>query len=197
MSHFIESYDPTIEDFFRKQVRIDDETCVLEVLDTAGQEEYTALRDQWIRDGDGFVLVYSVSSRASLQKIPELFGQIKRVTEPVIGTPPIITLVGNKCDQNTDRKVSIQEGALVARQFGCHFIETSAKMCTNVEKAFYDVVRRLREQQRSTLPSCEMHTNDGTKEHDCCDIRHKNWWNSSGHEGRETCRGSDRKCVVL
>ncbi|KAJ2794179.1 RAS2 protein, partial [Coemansia guatemalensis] len=48
LNHFVETYDPTIEDSYRKQVVIDDQPCVLEVLDTAGQEEYTALRDQWI-----------------------------------------------------------------------------------------------------------------------------------------------------
>jgi GTPase KRas protein len=57
-NHFVEEYDPTIEDSYRKQVVIDDESCLLEILDTAGQEEFTALRDQWIRDCEGFVLIY-------------------------------------------------------------------------------------------------------------------------------------------
>ncbi|KAJ9473835.1 putative 60S ribosomal protein L19-A (putative) [Pseudozyma hubeiensis] len=48
LSHFVETYDPTIDDSYRKQTVIDDQPCVLEVLDTAGQEEYTALRYQWI-----------------------------------------------------------------------------------------------------------------------------------------------------
>ena len=45
-NHFIDEYDPTIEDSYRKQVTIDDETCLLDILDTAGQEEYSAMRDQ-------------------------------------------------------------------------------------------------------------------------------------------------------
>ena len=44
-NHFVETYDPTIEDSYRKQVQIDGQSCMLEVLDTAGQEEYNALRD--------------------------------------------------------------------------------------------------------------------------------------------------------
>jgi GTPase KRas protein len=44
LSHFVETYDPTIEDSYRKQVVIDEIPCVLEVLDTAGQEEYTAFK---------------------------------------------------------------------------------------------------------------------------------------------------------
>lgn len=43
-NHFIDEYDPTIEDSYRKQVSIDDETCLLDILDTAGQEEYSAMR---------------------------------------------------------------------------------------------------------------------------------------------------------
>ena len=45
-NHFIDEYDPTIEDSYRKQVTIDEETCLLDILDTAGQEEYSAMRDQ-------------------------------------------------------------------------------------------------------------------------------------------------------
>ncbi len=48
--------DPTIEDSYRKQVTIDDETCLLDILDTAGQEEYSAMRDQYMRTGEGFLL---------------------------------------------------------------------------------------------------------------------------------------------
>jgi GTPase KRas len=77
----VETYDPTIEDSYRKQVVIDQQSCMLEVLDTAGQEEYTALRDQWIRDGEGFVLVYSITSRASFSRIQKFYNQIQMVKE--------------------------------------------------------------------------------------------------------------------
>ena len=45
-NHFVDEYDPTIEDSYRKQVTIDEEVCLLDILDTAGQEEYSAMRDQ-------------------------------------------------------------------------------------------------------------------------------------------------------
>ena len=51
-------YDPTIEDSYRKQVTIDDETCLLDILDTAGQEEYSAMRDQYMRTGQGRVVSF-------------------------------------------------------------------------------------------------------------------------------------------
>lgn len=143
---------------------IDGQACMLEVLDTAGQEEYTALRDQWIRDGEGFVLVYSISSRSSFSRIKRFHHQIQRVKESATQSPtypgsPIsaanqsvsvpIMLVGNKSDRVTEREVSTQEGHALARELGCEFVEASAKNCINVEKAFYDVVRILRRQRQA------------------------------------------------
>ncbi|RDL38017.1 putative RAS-2 protein [Venustampulla echinocandica] len=163
LQHFVETYDPTIEDSYRKQVVIDGQSCMLEVLDTAGQEEYTALRDQWIRDGEGFVLVYSISSRSSFTRITKFHNQIQRVKEssasspsypgsPLSSTMPLapvpIMLVGNKSDRVTEREVSTQEGHALARDLGCEFVEASAKNYINVEKAFYDVVRQLRRQRQ-------------------------------------------------
>ena len=140
---------------------------MLEVLDTAGQEEYTVLRDQWIRDGEGFVLVYSITSRASFNRIRKFHNQIQRVKESSVATSPTATsylsspastgpmsgqapvmLVGNKSDRSTDREVSTQEGSGLARDMGCDFVEASAKSCINVEKAFYEVVRALRRQRQ-------------------------------------------------
>ena len=162
----METYDPTIEDSYRKQVQIDGQSCMLEVLDTAGQEEYVSLRDQWIRDGEGFVLVYSISSRASFQRIKKFYNQIQRVKESAAtasptfpGSPSLnnnaqgpapVMLVGNKCDRVTEREVSTQEGAGLAKELGCEFVEASAKNCVNVEKAFYDVVRQLRRQRHNS-----------------------------------------------
>ncbi|KAI4146848.1 MAG: hypothetical protein LQ340_005788 [Diploschistes diacapsis] len=169
LNHFVETYDPTIEDSYRKQVVIDTQSCMLEVLDTAGQEEYTALRDQWIRDGEGFVLVYSITSRASFSRLGKFYNQIQRVKDsanagsptsagylaspmsPTMGGfagPAPVMLVGNKSDRVTEREVSTQEGGALAKELGCDFVEASAKNNINVDKAFYDVVRKLRKQRQ-------------------------------------------------
>jgi GTPase KRas len=169
LNHFVETYDPTIEDSYRKQVVIDQQSCMLEVLDTAGQEEYTALRDQWIRDGEGFVLVYSITSRNSFIRIQKFYNQVQRVKEsthpnsptgasylptqmnssPLYGGPAPVMLVGNKSDKHNEREVSSQEGQALAKELGCEFVEASAKSCINVERAFFDVVRQLRRQRQS------------------------------------------------
>lgn len=137
---------------------------MLEVIDTAGQEEYTALRDQWIRDGEGFVLVYSIDDRSSFTRIKRYHNQVRRVKEPTtlahdspfkhedteLLPKPLscpVMLVGHNCDRVTEREISKEEGQALARDLGCEFVEASAKTCINVEKAFYDVARALRRQR--------------------------------------------------
>ncbi|KAI9765368.1 MAG: Ras GTPase ras2 [Geoglossum simile] len=148
LNHFVETYDPTIEDSYRKQVLIDGASCMLEVLDTAGQEEYTALRDQWIRDGDAFALVYSIASASTFARIRGFHNRIMRVKESGpsrVSQPPPVCLVGNKSDKVTEREVSSTQGFELALELGVdYFVESSAKNCINVEKAFYDLVRALR-----------------------------------------------------
>ncbi|KAF9145626.1 Ras GTPase ras2 [Linnemannia schmuckeri] len=143
------TYDPTIEDSYRKQVVIDDQSCVLEVLDTAGQEEYTALRDQWIRDGEGFLLVYSIAARSTFDRIRRFRDQIVRVKDSE--NVPLM-LVGNKCDKLAEREVTRDEGALMAKSLRCEFTETSAKTCVNVERSFYNVVRMIRQARDGGAP---------------------------------------------
>lgn len=50
-------------------IEIDGETCLLDILDTAGQEEYSAMRDQYMRTGEGFLLVFAVNSPKSFEDI--------------------------------------------------------------------------------------------------------------------------------
>ena len=69
---FVEKYDPTIEDSYRKQVVIDGETCLLNILDTAGQEEFSAMRDQYMRTGEGFLIVFAVNNAKSFDDITQV-----------------------------------------------------------------------------------------------------------------------------
>jgi GTPase KRas len=141
-NHFIDEYDPTIEDSYRKQVTIDtDPTCLLDILDTAGQEEYSAMRDQYMRTGQGFLCVYSVTSRQSFDEITTFREQILRVKD--VDKVPIV-LCGNKCDLETDRQITCLEGAELSKSFGCPFMETSARTRVNVEECFFELVREIR-----------------------------------------------------
>ncbi|KAI9434190.1 ras family-domain-containing protein, partial [Lactarius indigo] len=142
-NHFVDEYDPTIEDSYRKQCVIDGEDALVDILDTAGQED--AMREQYMRRGEGFLLVYSITDRDSFDSISAYHQQILRVkdTESV----PIV-LVGNKCDLEDERRVDKNEGRFIGEEIGCHFIETSAKLGFNVTDAFLNLVRRIRDRNR-------------------------------------------------
>ena len=142
--YFVDEYDPTIEDSYRKQVLIDDVTCLLDILDTAGQEEYSAMRDSYMRTGEGFLIVFAINSRNSFDEVASFREQITRVKD-TDDVPMII--VGNKSDLEHERQISTGEGTDLARSFGSLYIESSAMTRTNVEEAFYQLVREIRRGQ--------------------------------------------------
>ncbi|KAH8983203.1 P-loop containing nucleoside triphosphate hydrolase protein [Lactarius akahatsu] len=94
---------------------------------------------QYMRHGEGFLLVYSITDRDSFDSISAYHRQILRVkdTESV----PIV-LVGNKCDLENERRID---------KNGCRFVETSAKLGLNVTGAFLDLVRRIRDRNKELL----------------------------------------------
>jgi len=144
-SHFVQDYDPTIEDSYRKQCVIDEKVAHLDILDTAGQEEFSAMREQYMRTGEGFLLVFSVTDRSSFDEIPNFCKQILRVKDKE--TFPMV-LVGNKCDLEAERTVSTSESQIMARTLRLQYLEASAKTRNNVDTAFYDLVRAIREDQK-------------------------------------------------
>ncbi|GMM54469.1 Ras family GTPase [Maudiozyma humilis] len=141
-AHFVDEYDPTIEDSYRKQVVIDEKVTILDILDTAGQEEYSAMREQYMRTGEGFLLVYSVTSRTSFDELMTYYQQIQRVKDA--DYIPVV-VVGNKSDLEDERQVSYEDGAYLAKQMNAPFLETSAKQAIHVEDAFYTLVRLVRD----------------------------------------------------
>lgn len=137
---FVEKYDPTIEDSYRKQVEVDGQQCMLEILDTAGTEQFTAMRDLYMKNGQGFVLVYSITAQSTFNDLHDLREQILRVKDK--DDVPMV-LVGNKCDLEAERVVGKEQGGSLANHFSCAFMETSAKAKINVNDVFYDLVRQI------------------------------------------------------
>ncbi|XP_032276853.1 GTPase NRas isoform X2 [Phoca vitulina] len=144
-----------LEDSYRKQVVIDGETCLLDILDTAGQEEYSAMRDQYMRTGEGFLCVFAINNSKSFADINLYREQIKRVKDS--DDVPMV-LVGNKCDLPT-RTVDTKQAHELAKSYGIPFIETSAKTRQGVEDAFYTLVREIRQYRMKKLNS----NDDGTQ----------------------------------
>ncbi|KIM59311.1 hypothetical protein SCLCIDRAFT_126437, partial [Scleroderma citrinum Foug A] len=137
---------------YLKRCVVDDEVALFDVLDPPGQEEYGALREEYMRTGEGFLLVYSITSRDSFEQISTFYQEILRI-KGLDSFPAIV--VANKCDLEHDRQVGTNEGRDLAKRFGCKFIETSTKQHINIDEAFIDLVREIRkynkEQQTGRL----------------------------------------------
>ncbi|XP_032867096.1 GTP-binding protein Rit2 isoform X1 [Tyto alba] len=152
ISHrFPDYHDPTIEDAYKTQVRIDDEPAYLDILDTAGQAEFTAMRDQYMRGGEGFIICYSITDRQSFQEAAEFKELIYRVRHTY--DIPLV-LVGNKIDLEEFRQVSTEEGMSLAREYSCSFFETSAALRFYIDDVFHGLVREIRRKE-SSLPMVE------------------------------------------
>lgn len=148
-----------------KHCVVNNEAVLLDILDTAGQEEYgrasrqlaashvpdllpsrhSAMREQWYRHGDGFILVFSITSRESFEEMTGMHQQIMRIKD--VDTCPIV-IVANKCDLEAQREVGVLEARALAKQLGCPFVEASAKEGINVDVAFFELVKLIRKDQK-------------------------------------------------
>jgi len=168
---FVDEYDPTIEDKYRDHVyNVDGRGVKLDLTDTAGQEEYHCLHEQWIMEGDAFLVVFSVTDQNSLQEANLVHETIKDIRSDDF---PIV-LVGNKADLLKETKVSADESRKVANSWGSPLFLTSAKENVQVEEAFFELIREIRRKnvvprKGSHYPSAGMTVTD-EKNDACCTI---------------------------
>jgi small GTP-binding protein len=112
----------------------------LEILDTAGTEQFTAMRDLYMKDGQGFVLVFSIVAKSTFTDLNDIRDQIVRVKD-TDHFPSI--LVGNKCDLEDQRVVQRNDAQDLASKWGSSFMECSAKTATNIQELFLDLIRQI------------------------------------------------------
>lgn len=117
----------------------DGETCLLDILDTAGQEEYSSMRDQYVQTGDGFFIIYSITDSKSFTEAEAIYNWLKRVK----GEKPVAILVANKQDLNSEGVVTSDQGRALATKLGVHFMETSAKTGQGVHDAMTQLIREV------------------------------------------------------
>lgn len=125
-----------MQDSYRKQVVIDGETCLLDILDTVGQEEYSAMRDQYMRTGEGF-LVFATNTTKSFKDISQYRKQIKPGKDS--DDVPVV-LEGNKCDLAA-HTVESQQAWDLGRSYSIPYIEALAK----TRHAFYTLVLEIQQ----------------------------------------------------
>lgn len=126
-----------------------------------GQEDFSAVRDQYMRTGDGFLCVYSITLQNSFDEAAQLHDHILRVKD--VEAVPFV-LVGNKCDLEEDREVPTDKGQALASQLKCPFMESSAKTRTNVVEAFEALVREIKRFRNKSTTTADTTADAGAKD---------------------------------
>jgi len=135
--NFIEEYDPTTADQYFKNIDYNGTKTILDILDTAGQED--VLRNHLNKIGDGYLIVYSVIERTTFEAAQRFHEHILSV----IGKDEHPTvLVGSKIDLE-GREVTREDGLELAKKWNCPFFEASAKKKINVDESFLELVRLI------------------------------------------------------
>jgi small GTP-binding protein len=124
---------------------VEDKKVNAQIWDTAGQERYRAITSAYYRGAVGALLVYDLTSALSFQALERWLKEL-RDADPKI----VVVLVGNKCDMNELRVISMEEGMNFAQSQGLLFIETSAKEATNVNESFKRLITAIVERYRRT-----------------------------------------------
>jgi len=139
---FVDSYDPTIENTFTKDLKINNQEFRLNIVDTAGQDEVSVFPDSYALDIHGYVLVYSVTSLKSFQVVKIVHDKL---LDMVVSAP--IILVGNKTDLQMERKISTEEGKKLAQSWNAQFVEVSAKQLLEIQDIFKMIVIDIEKQE--------------------------------------------------
>ena len=168
--HFLSSYDPTIEDSYRTTINVNNQDIILNIIDTAGQEEFYALRDQYIRSGDGYIIVFSITSITSFLEVNAIKEQLNIVLDADNNTLIPIILVGNKCDLEEYRQVQSSDAQRLAEEWKVKYFETSAKNKTNINRIFEELVYLIEANNQNNIQNTANQNERLKYNHNCCTL---------------------------
>ena len=119
------------------------------ILDTAGEEDYQNMLDQWITKANGFLLMFAINDAETFEALKE---KVTRIQKNGADKLPII-LVGNKCDLQAERKISQQQAKEFAKTINGKYIETSAltNFNGNVKVVFEECANMIVGDNKATI----------------------------------------------
>jgi GTPase KRas protein len=130
---FVEEYIPTLADDFSKEIDLKGQKLTINIIDTAGQDDFREMRASFYSGVDGFILVYSITDRNSLLEAEEIY---KDICQNLNKTSVPSVLVGNKADLRDEDSVPVADGVGMAKKLESTHLETSARSGQNVNEAF-------------------------------------------------------------
>mmetsp|Transcript_46557 Transcript_46557/g.74597 ORF Transcript_46557/g.74597 Transcript_46557/m.74597 type:complete len:227 (+) Transcript_46557:154-834(+) len=162
-------------DFRFKTLRVDEQSVQLQIWDTAGHERFRAINASYFRGCDGAVICYDVCRRETYKNVLHHLQQIQEKGEKNAAK----ILVATKCDAESAREVSFDEGVELSQQLHLAFFEISAKLDKHVNDAFVELAKQCilhkqleqhrKSQQQKEL--AELSSNQSSKV-SLCDISH-------------------------
>ncbi|CAH3018823.1 unnamed protein product [Porites evermanni] len=150
-NEFTEYYDPTLEETYRKEIEYNGKLYDVEIVDTAGQEEFSSFRDSSVATGDAFLVLFAINSALSWHELKELRSKIIQDRQAASAIPMV--MVGNKLDLEGEREVNKDEVLEYCNSSDVNIplIETSAKTGLNVEETFQLMMRQIQRIQPALL----------------------------------------------
>ncbi|XP_059901069.1 GTP-binding protein Rheb [Gadus macrocephalus] len=146
---FVDSYDPTIENTFTKTITVSGQEYHLQLVDTAGQDEYSIFPQSYTIDVDGYILLFSVTSYKSFEVVrvihEKLLDMVGNLQVPII-------LVGNKKDLHMERVISFEEGRALAESWSAPFLESSAKENQTAVEVFRRMILEVEKMEAGQPP---------------------------------------------
>ncbi len=126
-------------EFGTKKAHIENSSIKAQIWDTAGQERYRSITSAYYKGAHGALVVYDITRKSSFDSVEKWLSDLKNNGEEKM----VIMVVGNKCDLEEGRVISLQDGEAKAQRNKVAFLETSALNATNVEKAFDELIQKI------------------------------------------------------
>ncbi|ESQ53041.1 hypothetical protein EUTSA_v10017231mg [Eutrema salsugineum] len=165
-------------EFQTQSMVIDGKEVKAQIWDTAGQERFRAVTSAYYRGAVGALVVYDITRSSTFENVGRWLDELNTHSDTTVAK----MLIGNKCDLESIRAVSVEEGKSLAESEGLFFMETSALDSTNVKTAFEMVIREIysnisrkqlnsdsyKEELTVNRVSLVKNDNEGTKTFSCC-----------------------------
>ena len=164
ISHkFVQDSQPTIGvEMFNKDFQINEDKVSAQIWDTAGQEKYNALTSSYYKGAKGALVVYDITQESTFLKVEQFAKDLKEKSDKNV----YMILVGNKIDLEENRKVSKEEGKILADKLKMGFFEVSAKNGTGIEDLFKNLIDNVYEKNNrefKSMASIEIEMEDANK----------------------------------
>ena len=164
ISHkFVQDSQPTIGvEMFNKDFQINEDKVSAQIWDTAGQEKYNALTSSYYKGAKGAIVVYDITQESTFLKVEQFVKDLREKSDKNV----YMILVGNKIDLEENRKISKEEGKILADKLKMGFFEVSAKNGTGIEDLFKNLIDNVYEKNNrefKSMASIEIEMEDDKK----------------------------------